>query len=63
MAPDGRLFAPTLPIAAGASIKAVQAMLGHATATLTLDLYGHLYPDELNEVAARLDAAREAMRT
>lgn len=57
-----RHTAASLAIGAGASIKAVQAMLGHATATLTLDLYGHLYPDELDAVAARLDAARRAMR-
>ncbi len=36
-------------------------MLGHASATLTLDRYGHLFPDELDAVAARLDeAARQA---
>ena len=57
-----RHTAASMAIAAGASIKAVQAMLGHATATLTLDLYGHLYPDELDEVARRMDAARSAMR-
>jgi integrase len=57
-----RHTAASLAIGAGASVKAVQAMLGHATATLTLDLYGHLYPDELDAVAAQLDAARSAMR-
>ncbi|MDQ3463708.1 MAG: site-specific integrase, partial [Actinomycetota bacterium] len=41
----------------GASIKGVQAMLGHASATLTLDRYGHLLGDELDGLAARLDAA------
>jgi hypothetical protein len=35
-------------------------MLGHKTATMTLDLYGHLYPDRLDEVADRLDAAARA---
>ncbi|MGH3364056.1 MAG: hypothetical protein ACRDOW_04940 [Nocardioidaceae bacterium] len=36
-------------------------MLGHASATLTLDRYGHLFPDELDAVAARLDeSARQA---
>lgn len=30
---------------------------GHASATLTLDRYGHLVPDELDAVAARLDGA------
>ncbi|WP_407942035.1 hypothetical protein [Nocardiopsis codii] len=33
-------------------------MLGHATATMTLDRYGHLFPDRLDEVADAMDAAR-----
>ena len=33
-------------------------MLGHASAQMTLDRYGHLFPDELDAVADRLDAAR-----
>lgn len=33
-------------------------MLGHKTATLTLDTYGHLWPDRLDEVSDRLDAQR-----
>ncbi len=52
-----RHTAASLAIAAGASVKGVQAMLGHSTATLTLDLYGHLFGDELDGVANRLDAA------
>lgn len=38
-------------------MKSVQRMLGHASATLTLDRYGHLFADELDDVAARLDDA------
>jgi integrase len=41
---------------AGASIKAVQALLGHKTATMTLDRYGSLYDSDLDAVALRLDA-------
>jgi integrase len=52
-----RHTAASLAIAAGASIKAVQSMLGHSTATLTLDRYGHLYPDELDALGAALDRA------
>jgi integrase len=37
----------------GASVKAVQAQLGHATASITLDTYGHLFPDELEALADR----------
>ncbi|RKS06813.1 phage integrase family protein [Nocardiopsis sp. Huas11] len=50
--------AASLAIAAGADVKVVQAMLGHATATMTLDRYGHLFPDRLDEVAEAMDAAR-----
>ena len=52
-----RHTAASLAIAAGASVKLVQRMLGHASATLTLDRYGHLFPDELDAVADRLDVA------
>jgi integrase len=32
-------------IQAGQSVKTVQAVLGHSSATETLDVYGHLWPD------------------
>jgi hypothetical protein len=38
-------------IASGANVKTVQAQLGHKTATMTLDQYGHLFPDDLDDVA------------
>jgi integrase len=44
-------------IASGADVKVVQLMLGHKTATMTLDLYGHLFPDRLDELADRMDDA------
>ncbi|MEJ7771892.1 MAG: tyrosine-type recombinase/integrase, partial [Geodermatophilaceae bacterium] len=52
-----RHTAASLAIASGANIKVVQQMLGHKSATMTLDLYGHLFPDQLDEVANRMDAA------
>jgi integrase len=55
-----RHTAASLAIAAGASVKGVQSMLGHASATLTLDRYGHLFGDELDAVADRIDAAARA---
>jgi site-specific recombinase XerC len=56
--------AASLAIASGASIKGVQSMLGHASAAMTLDRYGHLFGDELDAVADRMDAARaDWMRT
>ena len=35
-------------------------MLGHATASMTLNLYGHLFPDQLDDVADRLDVIGRA---
>jgi hypothetical protein len=37
-------------------------MLGHASAAVALDLYGHLFEDELDAVADRLNAAARASR-
>lgn len=38
-------------------MKAVQRMLGHAKASMTLDVYADLFDDDLDAVAASLDAA------
>ena len=53
-----RHTAASLAIAAGADVKVVQSMLGHKSATLTLDLYGHLFGDRLDVVADAMEAAR-----
>jgi hypothetical protein len=45
----------SLLIREGASIKAVQHHLGHKSASITLDRYGHLFPEELDHLADRLD--------
>jgi integrase len=42
-------------IASGANVKTVQAQLGHKTATMTLDQYGHLFPDYLDDIANKMD--------
>jgi integrase len=64
---DLRHTAASLLIREGASVKAVQRQLGHATASITLDTYGHLFPDELDALATRLenlhDRALEVRRT
>ena len=61
LTPHGlRHTAASLAIAAGANVKVVQQMLGHATASMTLDLYGHLFPDQLDDVADRLDVIGRA---
>jgi integrase len=59
---DLRHTAASLSISAGANVKAVQTMLGHASAAMTLDTYSDLFPDDLDAVAARLDAAARAPR-
>jgi integrase len=55
---DLRHTAASLAISAGANVKAVQTMLGHASAVLTLDTYADLFPDDLELVSAALDEAR-----
>lgn len=55
-----RHTAASLAIAAGADVKVVQTMLGHKDAAMTLNVYGHLFPDRLDEVADRLDGGRAA---
>ncbi|SFT60877.1 Site-specific recombinase XerD [Geodermatophilus amargosae] len=58
---DLRHTAASLAVASGASVKAVQRMLGHASAAMTLDVYSGLFDDDLSDLAARMDAAaREA---
>ena len=49
----------SLAISAGANLKVLQTLLGHKTATLTLDRYGHLFPDDLGRIADAFDAAAE----
>ncbi len=57
-----RHTAASLAVSAGANVKAVQRMLGHASAAMTLDLYADLFDDDLEAVADRLDILREAAR-
>jgi integrase len=52
---DLRDTAASLMIASGASIKAVQRALGHASAKMTLDTYGGLFDDDLEDLADRLE--------
>src|SRR6516165_1702796 len=59
---DLRHTAASLSISAGANVKAVQTMLGHKSAALTLDTYADLFPDDLEAVADALDAAVRALR-
>lgn len=55
---DLRHTAASMAISAGANPKAVQRMLGHASAAMTLDTYADLFEDDLDAVSERLDAVR-----
>ena len=57
---DLRHTCASLAISAGSNVKVVQKLLGHKTAVLTLDRYGHLLPDDLDAVATAFDAAAES---
>lgn len=46
-------------ISAGASAKAVQSIMGHRSAAFTLTVYGHLFDEDLDKLAIRLDAATQ----
>ncbi len=54
---DLRDTAASLAVAAAANVKAVQRMLGHASAAMTLDIYAGLFDGDLDAVADRLDEA------
>lgn len=57
---DLRHTAASLAVQAGAHVKAVQRMLGRASAAMTLDVYADLFDDDLDAVAAALDQAKRS---
>ncbi|WP_349307104.1 site-specific integrase [Arthrobacter sp. H35-D1] len=54
---DLRHTAASLAVSAGANVKAVQRMLGHSSAAMTLDIYADLFDGDLDAVAVALDKA------
>ncbi len=50
-----RHTAASLMIRAGADPMLIQTQLGHASIAITYDVYGHLFPDRLDELADQLD--------
>ena len=52
-----RHFYASLLIHHGLSVKAIQEYLGHHSAVLTLDTYGHLWPDGEDLTRAAVDVA------
>jgi integrase len=57
-----RHTAASLAVSSGANVKAVQRMLGHASAAITLDLYTDLFDDDLEAVGERLSVLRAKAR-
>ncbi|GAA3905653.1 hypothetical protein GCM10022382_10730 [Microbacterium invictum] len=55
---DLRHSAASLAASAGANVKTVQRMLGHASAAMTLDTSSDLFDDDLDAVSDILDRAR-----
>lgn len=55
---DLRHTAASLAISSGANVKAIQRMLGHESAVMTLDVYGDLFDDDLDAVGTALSDAR-----
>jgi integrase len=60
---DLRHSAASVWLASGADPKVVQRVLGHATAAMTMDLYGHMIDRNLWDAAQRLGAPRGHGRT
>jgi integrase len=51
----------SLLIQQGASVKAVQQQLGHSTPTVTLNVYAHLFEDDLEGLYHGLDERLESI--
>lgn len=56
---DLRHYAVSTLIGAGADIKLLQTIAGHASATMTLDTHGHLMNARVSEAAVRFDPLPE----
>ena len=53
---DLRHTAASIAISSGANVKAVQRMVGHRDATMTLKRYAHLFDTDLDRVAEDISA-------
>jgi integrase len=51
-----RHFYASVLIRAGESVKVVQKRLGHTSAQMTLDVYGHLWPEDEDQTRAAVEA-------
>jgi integrase len=52
---DLRHTCAALMVSEGANPKHIQRHLGHSSITVTMDTYGHLFPEDLRYIANRLD--------
>lgn len=52
---DLRHAAASMMIAAGWNVLQVSKQLGHANATMTLNIYGHLFPEDLGTAIRKMD--------
>jgi integrase len=59
---DLRHTSVALAIAEGAHPKAIQTRMGHSSITVTLDRYGHLFPELDEAIATAFDARFRAMQ-
>lgn len=60
---DLRHYFASVLIRSGASVKAIQARLGHSSAKTTLDTYGHLFADEEDRTRTAVDAELDLSKT
>lgn len=51
-----RHTAASIAVSAGGNVKAIQRMLGHESAAMTLDIYADLFDDDIETLLARIDA-------
>lgn len=59
---DLRHTTATVAIASGADIKSVQSLLGHATASFTLNVYAHTSEQMMEDTAARMEGYFESCK-
>ena len=59
---DLRHSCATVALASGADVKSVQNLLGHATASFTLDVYGHVSDKMKQDTAARIQNYYDSLK-
>ena len=58
-----RATAGSLALDAGSSVIVAQKLLGHRSATTTMDVYSHMLPDDFDTLAAAMNTAHHAVDT